>query len=854
MMRRLRWVLAVALVGVGLSLPAQALSPCGPGGSTESVGGGWIASAPNYPAGHGETSLVASPAFDPNLIYASNGTVVMRSVDAGCGWALVYTAGTAGVLPGSKSSITALTVPSSANNSRFVYVGTTHTLVTGVSTPAVAVSTDRGAHFTEQTSGLPTVGSVTSLAANPQVPDVAYVTVALDVTATTSQQLFATTDGGATWKQRTPTGDSFPGEQLTVHPTAQTELFAVSGGKVVRSTDGGASFVAASPAGTVRSLSSAPGAGGVRLVATRSDGAVATSSSLGESWAGVSSPVKAYSAAAAPLQPFVAVSGPTGAFLLLPAAIDIGPGGAGPSSLAVTAPTAKGFAITGIRGGTLMRVTVDPSGRPIQPVVGPGGRLTPVTLLPVGAVTQFPSLILPAGVHVSLAAGETRTLPYRMLVPRTPTPVDVLFVVDSTNSMAPVIDDLRKGISAMVNSLNSAGLNVRIGVGDFRDYPGPRGPAAPGDWPWRLRRGIGPVDAELAGALNQLNTGGGTGDGWTSAYAAMYQSTTGNDVVDDHPEPLDEGYAGYRSGSLRLAMLASDAPSHEGSSRGEPGPNSDQVVAALLAHQVHAIGLAVTGGDLDPSRFMRLLADGSQTFAPVGGVDCDGNGVPDLDEGAPLVCKLAYVSAGAAGTGAGISQGGSPAGLTAAVVGLASGIPDIRPVGVRVANGASFAVLHQAQRAINLRADNELPFQLQLHCPLGPGSHQRIDLVGETGRRVLATNDVDLTCGGLPVAAPAVAAVAAVAPPPAPAPAQPVPQPQPQPNPNPNPNPNPAVNINVNPGVADQQEQMPQLAMAESSESSESLSMSGIAFVTVAGLMACTAGGLALRRREQLSF
>ena len=95
---------------------------------------------------------------------------------------------------------------------------------------------------------------------------------------------------------------------------------------------------------------------------------------------------------------------------------------------------------------------------------------------------------------------ETHLEPYRLLVPRTPTQIDVLFLIDSTGSMGPVIDALKTGIGQIASALgrNGAGLDIHIGIGDFRDYPAPDGPGQPGDWPWRLDQGVRAITPALS--------------------------------------------------------------------------------------------------------------------------------------------------------------------------------------------------------------------------------------------------------------------------------------------------------------------------------------------------------------------
>ena len=593
--------------------------------------------------------------------------------------------------------------------------------------------------------------------------------------------------------------------------------------------------------------------------------AIASSTDGGSSWRTAPSPLPPGILAAAPLQDLFAVTaGPQvvlvdGAGRAAPTAISpTSPGSFG--SLTVTAPTGAGFAVVGLRNSAVARAAISNALVPV-PITGAGqgGRLGPVLLQPSGPLAQFPSTLLPSTLSVSLPAGGSTDIPYDLLVPRTPTPVDVMFLVDSTGSMSSVIAELRVRLVEIVNALDNAGLNIRFGIGDYRDYPEPYGTAGRGDWPYRLDREVGPVDRDLQDAIARIGAGGGTNDGRASPLTALVQASTGAgdaiyDVVFVDP---GEG-AQFRRDALKLAVVAGDTEAHYGGqSIGNgtlnPGPDFETTIATLLRQDVHMMGLAVGSG---PLRDFRRLAKGSRTFAPAGGVDCDGDGTRDLADGDPLVCLIGSgsVSAGGVVTLSGTGTGNA-SGLTAALIGLAAGIPDVKPVGLTVAQGRAFArITTPPTQSVNLRADNQLAFGVGLHCPLGPASRQRVVLTAATGARALATGTVDLSCGsaGLPAlpAAAGLIAVAEAAPPPAPA--QPVPNANPNPNPNPNPNANvqPAANANVQPGAATQDQDQQQLAFAEDAASgSESPAMAGLAFVAVVGLMTCTAGGLVLRRR-----
>lgn len=867
MLRVLRLATAVALLaGTAVSGLSASAAPtvCGPGGSVEAVGPYWLALRPSFPAGDAEVTLAAVPAFDPNLLYATNGTVVMRSTDAGCGWEPFWSVTSLGSpAPLTTPRVTALHVPSSANNSRFLYLGVTTGVdveqaqdLVDLSPRVVVLSEQRGKRVTTVAGpeqGLPPLGAVREVVANAQVPQVGYAVVE---EPGAGRQLYATSDAGLSWTRRSSPGAPVEATGLSVHPTVPTQLFGLDGTTVAGSEDGGASFAPLGLSAKAAALSAAPGAGGVKLtVAVTGEAAVEESTNGGRAWRRRESPVVATSVAQVPVQTARVALADAGSVWLLSRQFrqDISPPGAAPRLIGVSTPTATGFSVTGVREGALLQVALDFQGTPQRPPTV-NGVLRPVSLHPRGRTLQFPSTLAPQGLRVELPAGGSTTVPYGLLVPRTPAPVDVMFLLDSTGSMASVFDSLRQGIAAITDSLDAAGLDGRFGLGDFRDYPSPYGRASPGDWPYRLDRTIGPADAELEAAIESVEAGGGTDDGGASPLTAVVQSTTGAGEAVEGRELVRPGLqAGYRRGALKLALVVHDTFAHEGGERlGDdrvnPGPTFESAIATLRRHGVHAMGLAISP---QPEPGLRRLARGSDTLAPAGGVDCDGDGRVDVAAGEPLVCVVDSLGLPTAGTEVPVET----VGVAPAVVGLAAGIADIKPVSLRLAGGGSLVtVASPASRPVNLRTDNELAFTLSLRCPRErAASRHEVEVTARTPLVTLARTTLTLDCGSVGQVSPELpVALAAAAAGPA-APAQGAPNPNPNPHPNPHPNPNPAPNVNANPGAAHQDETEEQLAFAEGERETQvemSAVRSGV-FVGTAALMLCAAVAVAHPRREQ---
>lgn len=855
--------------------PAAGSYACGAGGRVASAGGGWLALSPSFGKGAATVLLAASPVFDPDLIYATNGAQLARSTDGGCTWRIVLDAAAEAAsglaaLPDSVA-ITSVATPSSANASAYVYVGLTAS-VAGVTRPVVAVSGDRGGAWTaaSATAGLPATGAVDMATATADIPQNGFVVVrtsAANVTA--DRAVYATADGGKTWTRRTAVGSTYGGTSLLANPLVSTELYGVVDGTLSVSNDGGGSFAPMSgpPASGVGSVDLEAGSGGARIGAARKSSATIDVAAPGVGWRPWRTPVAASDIAVAPLQPLLAMTG-AGQTYLLPAAAPparVTPKIGAPSQLSVSAPTASGYDLTGVVGGVVVRATVPPDSTvPTQP---PG--LHPVTLLPAGVVRQFPALLTPLMQTVTLAPGRSVDVPYRLLLPRIPTPLDVMFLIDTTGSMGGVIDGLRQDLAAIASALDVSGLDVEAGLGDFKDYPDPYGGGVSDDYPYRSDARIQPPGAALQAAIANLIASGG-GDEPESDLTALYQSTTGaGDEARGHVFVPRGKQAGYRAKALRLAVLATDSPFHRGgeptftgsgTTVPNPGPTMHETIAQLVRHGVYQVGLAAGGGSTSD---LTKVAAGTHTLAPAGGVDCDGNGTVDVPAGMPLVCPIgdATSSVGVSSPVDGGSTGTGPVPLTGAVIGLAEALPDHQPVGLAVTAGATVATVlsPSGYPAVNVKADNELAFQVHLHCPAaGPRRHD-VRLSASAAGRAVSTGGLVLECvpkslaGGaptLPAAAAPVRGVAAGSSAAEPA-ANVNPNPQPNPNPNPQPNPNP------NMGFADQKQEQQQLAFAEGTSvgGHEQMAMSRLdrgaetaGFVLGAGVMTAAAAGLARRR------
>lgn len=877
-LRRVRLLGAIAVLAATASPWAGPVHAAGPCTGVSDAGRGWVALAPPFSSGDAAVRFYSAPAFQPDLIYAANDKVVMRTEDAGCTWQKVYEASTS--LPLATAEITGIFAPSSGPSSRYVYVGVTSRLPAGLTSPAVAASArfgDPGSWTTASSQqGLPLLGTVTQLAASPQNPTAAFAVVENNAGVADRTQIFATQDAGASWVSNSGATGRYDGTGLLAHPSKQTYMFALQSGQVQRSTDTGATFSAVPQPGKVSSFSGVGGGGGAILsAALDGEPAYSVSTDDGNSWDRHVALGVIDSLATQPISGTVVYS--AGANVVLESRASrlfISPTGDAPNRLALSAQNRDGFEVSGLRTGKILQVAIGPGFIVTPPRVGPDGEIIPVRVHGSGD-KQFPTLLNPADAHVALPPGGTTVLPYDLLIPRTPTPVDVNFLVDTTGSMSDTINGLRKDLAAIVTTMDASGLNAEFGLGDFQDYPW----NGNGDHAYRLDRQMGPADSSMTQALNRLTIGDG-GDGPESDLTALLQSTTGQGDF-----AVAEGQqTHYRANALRLAFVATDSPYHKhgdqnwnfdsnGNYVSWPGPGWDETIAALNRAHVHQIGLEVSSGAY--SDMARAALD-TDTKAPDGGVDCNGDGTAELKAGDPMVCDISKLVTPPVDTGGLPTDGATnaqSAGITAAVVALANGIPDLQRATLRVTQGQRFAkiVSGSTGAVLNFHADNRLGYQLQLHCPVGAPSRQQISLDAATRVRSLATAHVVLDCGGVipkqvPGPPPGLAPVAAVAAAPAApaAPAQPITNPQPNPNPNSNPQAN--ANVNANSGFVEQTQEEAQLALAVGdmeglpTERGE-LAMSArrqasefdLGFVAAAALLTSAAFGVSLRARSRAS-
>jgi len=237
--------------------------------------------------------------------------------------------------------------------------------------------------------------------------------------------------------------------------------------------------------------------------------------------------------------------------------------------------------------------------------------------------------------------------------------LDVFFLVDLSGSFTddlPIFQAQAPGIISNIQALN---INSHFGLGRFEDYPiNPFGSAADGDVAYERLLDIGATLPGLNNAESMLNLIGNltTRSGLDlpqSQLVALYQACTGagQDLsgVGYPGASIPSGQeANFRNGATKLFLMYTDAAFHLPNDPGDipyPGPTFAETVAAIEAlDPPMVLGISVDPHDgLDDLREMAAATD---SFAPEGGLDCDGDGVVDVAAGEPMVCLISEFGAG----------------------------------------------------------------------------------------------------------------------------------------------------------------------------------------------------------------
>lgn len=210
---------------------------------------------------------------------------------------------------------------------------------------------------------------------------------------------------------------------------------------------------------------------------------------------------------------------------------------------------------------------------------------------------------------VIISKDETKSVSFSVTIPpASVSSMDVLFLIDTTGSYYDDIDTLQSKATEIIHDLSTRGIDVQFGVASFADFPFyPYGDESSGDRAFYLNQAITDNIDAVKAAINQLDNPLHYGADWPeSQLEALYQAATGsgrdlnNDGDFDDLGEVNPINIGWRTASLKVIVLATDAPFHDPEKEVYYGPTFSQVIDALNAKGIIVIGLdsGDTQGDL----------------------------------------------------------------------------------------------------------------------------------------------------------------------------------------------------------------------------------------------------------------
>ena len=655
-----------------------------------------------FPAVNGLSSpdTVTGYALDekaPQNVVATNGVRILRSTDHGCDWsddlALSPT-------PTGSQSFTGI---GSAIVSMAVLGGTRVAAVRegsgAASRPHVLVAS--GGDWATADSGLPSQGAPTLLrAANdgrtlylsispvggtgggsggstglPGVPVTGGGTVGGQ-----TGLLYASTDRGRTWQLRTTPGDVGAAgagfTALDVDVQDSNRLYGIVDGHLAVSSDGGSSFL--SPLGGT-SISALTAMGPLTLAAFSPSGRVYYSTNGGGGFASFPtvSGVTSVGYRQGDQDLLVERSGVlTRVSVFSNAARDV-PAGVTPRTGSVTGDRSEQASWHALAGHSLLRF-VDPVPR--------GTVIPPIAVGDTSVPPPIPGVVVPASQAITLPVGQSGTVPFTLELPKNPTPLDLFFLVDASQSMSDYIKDIKANLRRIVAALEAQHVDLKVGVGTLGSGPRERGevpyPQAyvyppsttPGAPPkkyvrpqiYHRIRAVGDTGAELQAAINaieiesdDLPSGssvggpriGGAHEGQLLALQQMsfgrglqWRSEVGTNIYQEQTPPGMGANWRNNQAVRRIAIVATDEAfddpypqKHDAAER----PYFDDALRDLRAKRTQVIGL--TAGDPSSLPDLRRVAAGTGSLAPPGGVYCGTDPTTGLAEnlaaGQPMVCN-----------------------------------------------------------------------------------------------------------------------------------------------------------------------------------------------------------------------
>lgn len=841
--RALRLTLALVVVGTVFApfAVAQNLPGFGPQPNTATAlcgvnRGGW--ESVDVPFTQGSQAIKSwSIAQTTTLIFATNGTVVMRSTDRGCSWTEAWSLGQVPApdrtATSTESTIEQVHVSESPLSVGKVFV--TVDQLSPVSRPRVFESSDGGQSFQPSERGLElAVGRPEELATSASNPGRVYLLTdttgisrsllpdglppELEGAKGVAQVLYESVDGGSTWTARSTVYPGDPWNGIEVDPR-DADVVWLYGDK---------GLLPAGPPGPVPTDAARPapisyvdvwrvGNHRGRVVASVADEArVYKSNDGGRLFVDDNIPGVAQSLVAmSPVQEVYATS--TGVWATISSRakpLNLSPTDRRPI-LDLHVTDGAGTELWGRSETTIERKVFSLPNRRTFDVCEEAAELgvalpgcphaeTDIDVPCVETTPPGEPALQPASVDLTLMPGQSRTVRFDFDLPAEGQALDVFFLIDVSGSMQDAIDGTGRAMNEIVSTLTNRGHNVHFGVGEYRSYDMP--PA------YRRVQDITNDCGLVEEALESLIASGG---GEETQLEALYQLALGRTRpgVNALVPPGQE--ATFRDDATRIVIHTTD----EAISEGPPNPSYEEVRDALLSVHAKQVGIAIEDGfatnsgnplqDADPpSEGLTRIAEDSRALAPEEGVDCNGDGDVDIEAGEPVVCKISPLRVRSA------------AAMAPAIINMLESqikapkvcwdLPSDSPV---VEDGPEDGAC-----VADVGDPGQMGFELTLSCPR---LHARERFTFDVGATVDGTTD-DVSAVSVLCKVPAkpdprdpppppflaIPVVPFLPPPPAPPEIPPVPNP----NPNPQPNPQSQAQAQAQAAMAHQEQQQPQLA------------------------------------------
>lgn len=748
-LRRVLVGLLVSLVLVApFALGAQAQTGC------STITGAWTSiPAPSFPTGDRPLTAYAVHPLRPSVMFATNGSVVMKSTDGGCAWKLAYEQ-EAGALPVDnplEASVESISIPESPAGATMVFL--TLAEQAGPATrPRVLRSLDGGGTWQTADVGLPPAGLPSMLRVAPGDPQKLYLGISVDADGTFPVELlYGSDDGGTSWTLRSNFQRTLAGgvNDVKVDPADADSVWVGAASGLFHSTDGGRTYrdvdeFTGQPAGPVDVFHQQ---GPANIVAFKpGQGKGAASEDGGETWLSISSPGTPTSIAHGHLAQNRLMSSAGRVWVYAPNIF---------SWVDARAPRPEIMGLTADRSGVGFYGMTSSSIEIYRGPVGVSVKIPPDNLIrPDGSLIEgLPAppagdpKLTPKQKVVRIPAGDSKTVPFTLKLPKVLSPVDIFFLVDTSSSQGPFIEAMVEALEDIVNEVNGSSVVARFGLAEYRNYPDddpPRlGPEGTNQYEpnfvYRKKVDLTTDMSVLETALNSIRPEGG--GHYNAQLAALYQAATGAGQDVDPVGPLGRDveagqHAGFDKGALRVALIVSDESYEDDPYPGDRTPPDlpqfEAVRDALNAKDIKQVGISIqsngstpaTGGT-DPGApgewGMLKMALDTGAVAPPTGVDCDGDGTPEIGENEGLVCEMTK------------DQLENGRGLAASIVNLVQAVRTRTSVGLSIEGREEIAdgVSPGAYKSVVAEATKALEFDVTFRCPK--------DLAGKRFRMDLAT-------------------------------------------------------------------------------------------------------------------